>query len=222
MTKLWLKGIWLLSLTTILIAVLVSSPGEQRRHDAKTLSQKGYSPSIRQAFTQLSFMGELRQLEPDAGSAEVLALIRSYEDKLSHSESFYLESCLATIPLDTSLSECERLLYHGLNQLTDSWRIPVVMGMISAMTYRELDKAATFFNLALSKPHLPVDLAGFPRVASDEQERLAVRVSSLVRLAAKDPTIANYRRTLKNAIANRESSSNAAADSGSQEHREAL
>lgn len=222
MSKSWLKGLWLLSLSGILAAALTTAKPSRTSHDAVTLSEQGYSRSIRQTFAQLTFLSELRQIAPTTSKAEVFALIRRYEGPLSQSETFYLESCLATIPLDASLGECERLLYRGLDQLTDRWRIPIVMGMISAMTYRELDKAATFFNLALSKPHLPADLAGFPRVASDEQERLAVRVSSLLRLAAQDQTIANYRRTLKNAIANRESSSNAAADPGSQEHREAL
>lgn len=219
MAKSWLKGLWLVALTG-LVSVASLPSDDSAVLDSRSLSQKGYSPMLRQSLDELGFLFELRSLTPDTPSADVLALIHSYEGRLSQSESFYLESCLATIPHDSSLAECERLLYRGLNQLTDHWKIPIVMGMISAMTYKELDKAAAFFNLALSKPHLPDALAGFPRVASDEAERLAVRISSLVRIAAEDPTIEKYRRTLKHTLANRESSSN--ADPGSQEHREAL
>lgn len=234
MARSWMKGLGLAAMAITLTAAGIvgyrsplgpPSAPDVRKMDRHALSAKGYSPSLRRAFDHLGFLLDLKALDPAAPqyADQVTALITTYSARLPMTEGFYLESCYASLSFDDSLNTCERLLYQGLNQLTTSWRIPVVMGMISAMTYRELDKAASFLNLALSKPHLPADLAGFPRVESDEPERLAVRIGSFVSLAAKaDMTIEKYRRTLKHALANREREPHGSADPGSQEHTEAF
>lgn len=242
MAKSWLKALWLVSLSGIATYALYHhsqaiSPNQGSkpiRVDRGALSQKSYSHALSSSLAQLGFLLDLSTLPATSRKERLQAVIDRYEVSLSGSETYYLESCFASLDsttdasqgseatsLQASLNTCERLLYRGLDHKTSSWRIPVVMGMISALAYRELDKAAAFFNLALSKNQLPDDIAGFPRVESDEPERLAVRIASLIRLAAKDPTIAKYRRTFQHA--QRKSTPHAdAADPRSPEPRETL
>lgn len=242
MAKSWLKALWLVSLSGIAAFALhhtTLTTSQSSSVDRAALSQRGYSQAFSGSFKQLGFLLDLSALPSSAQRTELQAVINRYEDSLSSSETYYLESCFASLAhtpsahetnkastarsLQEGLNTCERLLYRGLDHKTSSWKIPVVMGMISALAYRELDKAAAFFNLALSKTNLPDDIAGFPRVESDEPERLAVRIASLIRLAAKDPTIAKYRRTFQLVLAQRKSTPHAdAAHPRSPEPREAL
>lgn len=230
MVRAVIKGIFVLSLVISSLALTYqayfNSPKIVLSASKEPLKFQNYSNKISPLMEKLFFYKDLKNLykRKTYNLKNALKTIQKYEGNLSYLESFYLESCFLTLNKDTELEECERLLYKGIHHISNTWKIPIVMGMICAFKYKDLKKASLFFNLALSKNTLPNNLRLFPVIDTESlvHTTLGLRIKSLLHQASKDLTINKYRISLKKAILSKESSSNASPDYGNQKHREVL
>lgn len=188
------------------------------------ISSRSYLHSLQELSNSLDFYKGIKNYsKAEIPLNEAKSFIKKHEENLVFWETFYLESCFLTLKTDPLLDECERLLYKGLDNIPQTWKIPIVMGMISAFKYQNLEKASEFFNVALSKPSIPKNLKLFPIFDSNSlaQNSLGLRIKSLLKQAAKDSTIQKYRLSLKKVIITK-GRSDESPSNGNQEYRETL
>ncbi len=131
-----------------------------------TLGHRGLYEDFATIWT-IQFLAE-PTLTNKTNSDEVYAAVDSVTRHHPRFESLYLLSCFTLANDFKRFDLCEKISSDGMIAIPDSYRIPMMMGVLALVDGQDKMKAASYFHLAASAP-------GSPSYLHSAAEKLAAK-----------------------------------------------
>ncbi len=149
---------------------LVTSPPlaslKTSRINLVTLGHRGLYDDFATIWA-IQFLAD-QSLTKKATAKEVNDAIRSITQHQPRLESLYLLSCYVMALDFNSPENCEGISVDGLKAFPNSWRIPMTQGFVATYKMNDDLKAASFFELAASRPKSPAYVGRLAKKLSEK------------------------------------------------------